>query len=610
MSQLRFDGRVAIVTGAGGGLGRSHALMFAARGAKVVVNDLGGSVRGEGTSASAADIVVAEIVRAGGNAVANYDSVEDGERIVKTAIDTWGRIDVLVNNAGILRDVSFAKMTQADWDLVYKVHLLGAFSCSHAAWPYMRDAGFGRIINTSSAAGIYGNFGQANYAAAKLGLHGFTQTLAVEGRKRNIVANTIAPIAGSRMTETIMPKALTDALRPEYVSALVIKLAHESTEDTGGLYEVGGGFYAKLRWERAAGKTFRHGSAITPEQVEASWDAITGFGNASHPNSVAESLQPILANIETGSNRSGNEGANAPITAAIGYTYPQHVSSYDERDVALYALGVGAGNDPTNENEVALVYEMSSKGMRVLPSFGAIPAINLVFAFAKAGGKVPGLTFGYDRVLHGEQYTEVTRPLPPRATLTTKATIEAIYDKGTGAAIHTEFASYDERGDLLVKNVVVTFVRGAGGWGGERGPGAAIAAPPNRSPDKTIEEKIGDNQALLYRLSGDWNPLHADPAFARAAGFERPILHGLCALGFATRAVATAFAPDGDARYIRIVRARFAAPIFPGETITTEMWKQGDQVAFRCLIKERNETCLSNAAIEMWTQLPEHPRSS
>ncbi|HVK72193.1 MAG TPA: SDR family oxidoreductase, partial [Kofleriaceae bacterium] len=187
---LRFDGKVAIVTGAGGGLGRSHALLLASRGAKVVVNDLGGSHTGEGKSSSAADKVVDEIKAAGGTAVANYDSVEDGDKIVKTAIDTYGRIDVLVNNAGILRDVSFAKMTDADWDLVYRVHVKGAYKCTHAAWPVMRDQKFGRIIFTASAAGIYGNFGQANYSMAKLGLVGFGNTLALEGKKRNILVNT------------------------------------------------------------------------------------------------------------------------------------------------------------------------------------------------------------------------------------------------------------------------------------------------------------------------------------------------------------------------------------------------------------------------------------
>src|ERR1700689_575885 len=229
MSDLRFDNRVAIVTGAGNGLGRSHALLLASRGARVVVNDLGGNHTGAGKSSSAADKVVEEIKAAGGQAVANYDSVEDGTKIVQCALDNWKRIDILVNNAGILRDTSFQKMSQEDWDLIYRVHVLGSFRVTHAAWNQMRDAGYGRIIMTASAAGIYGNFGQANYAMAKLGLHGLAQTLAIEGKKRNIVVNTIAPIAGSRMTETVLPKELLDALKPEFVSPLVAKLAHEST---------------------------------------------------------------------------------------------------------------------------------------------------------------------------------------------------------------------------------------------------------------------------------------------------------------------------------------------------------------------------------------------
>ena len=602
MSDLRFDGKVAIVTGAGGGLGRSHALLLASRGAKVVVNDLGGSFTGEGKSGTAADKVVAEIKEHGGEAVANYNSVEDGDQIVKTAIDTWGKIDIVVNNAGILRDVSFAKMTQADWDLVYKVHVLGTFKVTHAAWPYMRDAGFGRIINTSSAAGIYGNFGQANYSMAKLGIHGFTQTLAAEGKKRNIVASTIAPIAGSRMTETVLPKELLDALKPEYVSALVAKLAHESFEETGGLYEVGGGFYAKLRWERAAGKTFRLGRNITPEDVDAAWKAISGFDKTEHPGSVAESMQPIMANVEAGPSKGGNQYID--VDAALGYKYPEQTASYDERDVALYALGVGAAKDPTNEADLALVYEMSGKGMRVLPSFGVIPAINMVFAQAKSGVTAPGLHFGFDRILHGEQYTELKRPLPTHAKLTTKAQVKSIFDKGKGAVVGTEFVTYDENGDELIRNEITTFVRGAGGWGGDRGPSAEVNVPPDRAPDQTFEQKTDDNQALLYRLSGDWNPLHADPSFAKNFGFAKPILHGLATFGFATRAVVNAFAPDADPRYVKSIRVRFASTVLPGETIVTEMWKDGDKIIFRCKDKEKGEVCISNAAIELWHELP------
>src|SRR6185503_1409105 len=194
--QLRYDGKVVIITGAGNGLGRSHALLFGSRGAKVVVNDLGGGHTGEGKSSAAADKVVEEIKALGGEAVANYDSVENGDKIVKTAVDAFGTVDIVINNAGILRDVSFAKMTKEDWDIIQRVHLNGSFSVSYAAWPILREKGYGRIIMTTSAAGIYGNFGQANYSAAKLGILGLGQTLALEGRSKNIHVNTIVPIAG------------------------------------------------------------------------------------------------------------------------------------------------------------------------------------------------------------------------------------------------------------------------------------------------------------------------------------------------------------------------------------------------------------------------------
>src|ERR1700677_1749339 len=197
MSDLRFDNRVAIVTGAGNGLGRSHALLLASRGAKVVVNDLGGGHTGGGKSSAAAEKMVEEIKAAGGEAVANDDSVEDGAKIVQCALDTWKRIDIIVNNAGILRDASFQKMTQDDWDLIYRVHVLGTFRVTHAAWGFMREAGYGRIVMTASAAGIYGNFGQANYATAKLGVHGLAQTLSVEGAKNDIRVNTTSTSAGS-----------------------------------------------------------------------------------------------------------------------------------------------------------------------------------------------------------------------------------------------------------------------------------------------------------------------------------------------------------------------------------------------------------------------------
>jgi NAD(P)-dependent dehydrogenase (short-subunit alcohol dehydrogenase family) len=194
-----------IITGAGNGLGKEYALFFALRGAKVVVNDLGGDISGTSQGSRAADKVVDEIVKAGGQAVANYDSVEFGEKIVETAMKAYGRVDVVINNAGVLRDVSMVKMTDQDWDIIMKVHLKGTFSVTKAAWNVMRKQGYGRILNTSSSAGLYGAFGQANYSTAKLGIHAFTMTCAKEGEKYNMRVNSIAPVAASRMTETVLP---------------------------------------------------------------------------------------------------------------------------------------------------------------------------------------------------------------------------------------------------------------------------------------------------------------------------------------------------------------------------------------------------------------------
>jgi len=601
MSLLRFDGRVAIVTGAGNGLGRSHALLLASRGAKVVVNDLGGGATGDGKSSSAADKVVAEIKAAGGEAIANYDSVEDGKKIVQAAMDTWKRIDIIVNNAGILRDTSFQKMTEADWELIYRVHVLGGFRVTHAAWDYMREAGYGRIVFTASAAGIYGNFGQANYAMAKLGLVGLSNTLAIEGKKKNIQVNTIAPIAGSRLTETVLPKDLIDALKPEYVSPLVAYLCHENCEETGGLFEVGGGLFTKLRWERTEGKTFKLGREITPDALKASWGEIANFAKSTHPTDITTSMQPILGNLGSKS-QGGNEFID--VDQALGHEFPPQTSTYDERDLALYALGIGAAQNPLDQDELQFVYEMSGEGFKPLPMFGVVPALKMVFEMAKKGMQAPGLNYGFERILHGEQYTEVKRPLPTSAKLTHKAKISNIYDKGKNAIVVTEIRSFDESGEELVVNELTTFVRGAGGWGGDRGPQAEVNVAPDRKPDAVVTEKIGDNQALLYRLSGDINPLHADPSFAKNFGFEKPILHGLCTFGYAGRHVIKTFSKN-DPRFFKSIKVRFSDTVFPGETLITEMWKESDtKIIFRCKVKERDKVVISNAAIELYKEIP------
>jgi (3R)-3-hydroxyacyl-CoA dehydrogenase / 3a,7a,12a-trihydroxy-5b-cholest-24-enoyl-CoA hydratase / enoyl-CoA hydratase 2 len=600
-SQLRFDDRVVIITGAGNGLGRSYALLFASRGAKVVVNDLGGSHTGGGRGSEAADRVVAEITSAGGQAVPSYDSVEDGAKIVQTAIDAFGRLDIVVNNAGILRDVSFAKMTAEDWDLIYRVHVLGAFRVTQAAWPHLRDQGYGRVILTASAAGIYGNFGQANYSMAKLGLVGLGRTLALEGDKRNVHVNTIAPIAGSRMTETVLPTELLDALKPEYVSPLVAYLCHDSCEHNGGLFEVGGGFFGKLRWERAAGHMVRVGRDVTPEDVRRAWPAIVSFERSTHPQTVADSIQPIMGNAQAGASKGGNELIDVDL--ALGYEFPEAKTRYDERDAALYALGVGAAAEPVDGKDLQLVYEAHGDGFKVLPTYGVIPALNLILDQAKKGIKAPGLNYGFDRILHGEQYTEVARPLPSKAELTHRVKIKDIFDKGKNALVVIDVRSFDEDGDILVHNEITMVVRGAGGWGGDRGSSTEVALP-DRKPDATREERIPVNQALLYRLSGDWNPLHADPAFAKAFGFEKPILHGLCVFGYAARHVIDAFCA-GDPRLFQSIRVRFAESVFPGETVLTEMWRESKTcIAFQCKVKERDKVIVSRATVELFEEVP------
>jgi NAD(P)-dependent dehydrogenase (short-subunit alcohol dehydrogenase family) len=246
--QISFDGRTAIVTGAGGGLGRGYAVELARRGARVVVNDLGGSVDGTGGGTRAADEVVSEITAAGGEAVANYDSVSDaesGEAIVQTALDSFGGIDIVINNAGILRDRSFSNMTLEEIQAVIDVHLRGAFFVSQPAFRVMKDAGYGRFVFTASNAGILGNFGQANYGAAKMGLVGLSNVLAIEGMKYGIRSNVIAPVARTRMTEDLLGP-FADLVDPNQVMPMVVYLCSEANEFTHEIFSAGGGRYARF----------------------------------------------------------------------------------------------------------------------------------------------------------------------------------------------------------------------------------------------------------------------------------------------------------------------------------------------------------------------------
>ncbi|MCB0957022.1 MAG: SDR family oxidoreductase, partial [Ilumatobacter sp.] len=285
--QLGYDGKVVIITGAGGGLGRQHALLMASRGALVVINDLGGAVDGSGSDKGAAERVVDEIKALGGEAVADTNSVatpEGGKAIVQTALDAYGTVDVVINNAGILRDKAFHNMEPDLMNPVFDVHLKGAFHVTQPAWVVMREKGYGRIVSTSSAAGIFGNFGQTNYGAAKMGLVGFTRVLAVEGAKYNIKANAIAPLALTRMTETIMG-ALGDKLDPGLVSPLVAFLAHEDCPVSGEVFSVGGGRVAQV----FLGETKGYFKAdLGLEDVRDNWGTITDQAGYAVPHNLAE----------------------------------------------------------------------------------------------------------------------------------------------------------------------------------------------------------------------------------------------------------------------------------------------------------------------------------
>jgi NAD(P)-dependent dehydrogenase (short-subunit alcohol dehydrogenase family) len=291
---LGFDGRVAVISGAGGGLGREHALLLASRGARVVVNDIGGSVDGTGAGTPSAQAVMDEIVAAGGEAVADTNSVatpEGGAAVIESALSAFGRVDILVNNAGILRDKTFAKMTEEEVDSVLTVHVKGAFYLTQPAWTYMRENAYGRIVMTSSAAGLLGNFGQANYGAAKMALVGLANVLNVEGTKDNIKTNVIAPVARTRMTEELLG-SLTERVDPGLVSPLVAWLCHEDCPVSGHIYTVGGGRVARIFISMGAGWTRTDGE-LSMEDVRDHFEQIDDTANATVPERLADDFRAL-----------------------------------------------------------------------------------------------------------------------------------------------------------------------------------------------------------------------------------------------------------------------------------------------------------------------------
>ncbi len=329
--RIRFDGQVAVVTGGGAGLGRVYALELAKRGAKVVVNDLGGSRDGSGPgSQSAAEAVVAEIKALGGEAVANYDSVATpagGEHIVQTAVDTYGRLDILINNAGILRDKSFLKTDQQDWKSVTAVHLDGAYYVTRPAFVQMRNQKYGRIIFTTSSAGLYGNFGQTNYSAAKMGLIGFMNTLRLEGEKHGIKANAIAPIAKTRLTDDVLPADLAEKLKPELVAPLALVLSSDRCPSSGAIYGAGMAHYFRVGLVTGGTvKLAEPGKDLTAETVAGSIEKIINIASPFEYGSATEALGDMLLALQTGAGESGDRSQ----TFTVGQVFEKMPASFQK----------------------------------------------------------------------------------------------------------------------------------------------------------------------------------------------------------------------------------------------------------------------------------------
>lgn len=568
--------KVVIVTGAGAGLGRSHALLFAKYGAKVVVNDF----------ANPYD-TVKEIQQLGGIAVASKtDIVTQAPEIVATALDKFGTVDILVNNAGVLRDRSFMKMSEDEWDTVLNVHLLGTFRMCKLVWEIFLKNGGGKIINTTSTSGIYGNFGQANYAAAKAGILGMTRTLALEGKKHGIMCNAIAPHAETAMTKTIFKESELHKFSPAQVSPFVVLLASDELKVTGELFEVGSGWAGNTRWQRAKGAV-SHDKDIPVEFLRDHWSEVVDYSQSQTVRTTQESAMAILKAVGGDEDEDDEDDDDEP-------TEPD-CYKFSYKDVILYNLSVGARAD-----QLQYTYE-SNENFQVLPSFGVIPFMNQ----EDGGLDLDKLLNGYNYVnlLHGEHYVKLNSRIPTSGSLKTKSFPISVSNKGPHSLVRSGYETYDSNGKLILTNIGSYFIRNSRSKSGrdlQLRPVEAFAtkdfSAPDREPDYVCDFKTSKDQAALYRLNGDMNPLHIDPKFAQAAHFKTPILHGLCTYGISAKLLVDQFGPFTESK------VRFTQVVLPGETIRVKAWKEGDTVIFQTFAVDRNIKVIDKAAIRLDTE--------
>lgn len=574
--------RVVLITGAGAGLGRDYALWFAKYGAKVVVNDF-----------KDPNNVVAEIKKAGGEAHPDkHDVARDSKAIIDNVINKYGKIDILVNNAGILRDRSFAKMSDDEWNLVQQVHLMGTFNLTRLAWPHFIEQNYGRVVNITSTSGIYGNFGQANYASSKAAILGFSRTIAIEGAKFGIKVNVVAPHAETAMTLTIFNELDRNLYHPDQVAPLLVYLSSEGVPVTGELFEAGGGWIGNTRWQRAKGAVSKD-EHTTAEFVRDHVQDITDFSTGTeNPKSTTESSMAILSAVggddddDDDEDDEDEEDEDDEEDEAGSDIY-----TYSDKEVILYNIAVGA-----KSNELKYVYENDSD-FQVISSFGHLPLFN-------SGRKAYSFTkylknFNPMFLLHGEHYLKVNKfPIPLEGELKSEFSPISIVPKGNNTVVVQGMKSYDAKtNELVFTNEATYFIRNCKGDSQKFVERSSFATDsftaPSSKPDFVHDVKVDESQASLYRLTGDRNPLHIDPQFAKGAKFDRPILHGMCSLGMSAKVLQDKFGAFEE------IKVRFTGVVFPGETLRVSAWKQGDVVIFQSHVVERNALAINNAAIKV-----------
>ena len=619
---MMLKGRVAVVTGAGRGLGRAHALALAAEGAKVVVNDPDREV---------ADAVVDEVRKAGGEAVPSYDSVATTEG-AEAIIATCGTVDVLVNNAGILRDKTLLKMTDEMWDPVIDVHLRGTWACIRAAARVMKG---GRIVNTTSVAGLKGNFGQSNYSAAKAGIYGLTLTAALELRKEGITVNAVAPLAKTRMTADI--ESIPDDFRPEHVSAVVVFLASDLAKDvTGRVIGVHGRRLFEYRMETTDGKEkkedwtpseiaewiktpaapkeeppgdvsglFKALPSIFDEKKAVGWEAALHFavggagdwtveikggklrvadGKPAAPTCVITVDAATLLGMADGSVNgqmafmTGKlKATKVPDMAKFGKVFDfRRLNRGEEKPVSLVGKAY-AGDAVLVRPEWIAEYDgcVGDAGSLIFP-------VSLIKGLFGKLFEDPAFTGDVSRMVHGEQVMTFHRPVAGWDVVSPRGRVAGIEEKSSGRVLSFEQKLWSE-GELLVEMESRLFFRGE-----SRGKKKAKATPPARGkPTSTQSVTVAADLPRRYaKASGDDNPIHVDDAFAKSVGFPGVILQGLCTLALAVRAL-----PKGLER----LQVRFARPVSPGDTLTTSVWKTGNELEFETAT-QAGDVVLSNGS--------------